>query len=72
VVDPPVAPTNPLAATTVAALGGPRHEAQIGTLGIRAIRVDRPTRTIELCGLIIVQQVLIRSIYSTSQVTSGW
>jgi hypothetical protein len=65
-IDRPAAPANPLAAITVAALGGPRHETQVGTLGIR------PTCTIDLRGLIIVQQLLIRSIYSTAQVRSGW
>lgn len=64
--DRPVAPPNNLAATLIAALGGPAYDQWLGILGICGSKLGNPTG-ISLCGLIGAQQRLIQAVYSATR-----
>jgi hypothetical protein len=74
-IDRPVAPPNNLAATMIAALGGPGDGQWLGILGICGSRLGNLTGVTELCGLIAAQQRLIRAIHSATRarhLARGW
>jgi hypothetical protein len=63
----PTAPPNPLAATVIAALGGPDNHQWLGTLGICGSKVANPSRVTELCGLIDAQRRLIQQVHAAAR-----
>lgn len=74
-IDGPIAPPNNLAATMIAALGGPDYDQWLGILGICGSRLGNPTGVTELCGLIAAQKRLIQAIHSATRarhLAVGW